>query len=353
MALTVRNRVKRAGRPSFYPTGKIPLKDLSRLLGRYTRQDPSVPVMPGIGRDAAVISLSGPYLAVKTDPITFATDQIGSYAVHINANDIAAMGGEPRWFLATLLLPEEKTGPGDVERIFRQIARACRELGIVLCGGHTEITQGLTRPIVVGQMLGEVDKKKLASPDRIRPGDELLLTKGIAIEGTALLAREMKGLGRILGGRRVQTCKDLLRRPGISVVRDSRIARKAAEVHAMHDPTEGGLATGIIELAEAAGLGALVWKEKIFVYPETETLCRELNLDPLGLLASGALLIAAAAEDSPRIISALRRESIRAEVIGQFRAWEKGVKLMEKGKRKNMPTFERDEAARVLEGRRR
>jgi len=339
------------GKAILYPTGKLPLEDLSRLLARYAQKDPRIVVMPGVGRDATVISFCDKYLVAKTDPITFATDQIGYYAVHINANDIAAMGGIPRWFLVTLLLPEGKTGPGEVEDIFAQISGACKELGVVLCGGHTEITQGLNRPIVVGQMLGEVEKEKLVSPDKMRLGDEVLLTKGIAIEGTALIARENKGMEGLLDEEEIKGCRHLLKSPGISVVREARIANEVAEVHAMHDPTEGGLATGLHELAAAAGMGMLVEMEKITIFPETEILCQKLKLDPLGLLASGALLIAVAAGESEKVITALKVEQVSATVIGKIWEREKGVKLVKKGKVKDMPSFDRDEVARLFEGR--
>jgi len=339
------------GKAFLYPTGKLPLEDLSRLLARYTQKDPRIVVMPGIGRDATVISFSDKYLVAKTDPITFATDQIGYYAVNINANDIAAMGGIPRWFLVTLLLPEGKTSPADVEDIFAQLAGACKELGIVLCGGHTEITHGLDRPIVVGQMLGEVEKGKLVAPDKIRPGDEILLTKGIAIEGTALIARERKGIEGLLSEDEITRCQHLLKSPGISVVREARIANEVTEVHAMHDPTEGGLATGLQELAAAASMGMLVEMEKITFFPETQILCQKLKLDPLGLLASGALLIAVAAGESEKVITALKVEQISATVIGKIREREKGVKLVKEGQVKDMPSFDRDEVARLFGGR--
>jgi hydrogenase maturation factor len=333
-----------------FPAGKLPAAELARMLARHTRQDGRVVVMPGIGKDATVISFAGQYLVAKTDPITFATDQIGSYVVHVNANDVAAMGGIPRWFLATLLLPEGKTGPEEVEAIFAQISGACQEVGAVLCGGHTEITYGLERPIIVGQMLGEVEKEKLIVPDRVRPGDEILMTKGIAVEGTAILARERGELGERLGEDWVKRCRNFLRVPGISIVREARIANGVAEVHAMHDPTEGGLATGLHELACAARVGMLVEKEKILILPETALLCRELKLDPLGLIASGALLIVAPEGDSARILAALEAEGIPVSVIGKIWEKEKGVKLMQEGRAEDLPSFERDELARFLSG---
>jgi hydrogenase expression/formation protein HypE len=337
-------------RPITYPTGKLPLEDLSRLLARYTREDPSIVVAPGIGRDATVISFGDKYLVAKTDPITFATDQIGWYGVNINANDIAAMGGTPRWFLATLLLPEGKTGLKEVEQIFVQISGACEELGILLCGGHTEITYGLSRPILVGQMLGEVDKDKLVSPDKIQVGDEVILTKGIAIEGTALIAREWKSLRDQFEEGEIIQCRNLLRSPGISVVREARIAGEVAAVHAMHDPTEGGLATGLREMADSAGLGMLVEMNQIPILAETALLCRRLKLAPLGLLASGALLIAVGAKDSAKVIRALENEGVGALVIAKVWEREKGVKLAIGGKITDLPAFERDEVARLFEG---
>jgi len=172
------------------PPGKLPSDLLEKLLTQYTIRDESVVVGPGIGRDAAVISLGEIFLVAKTDPITFVAPDIGYYAVNINANDIACLGGTPKWFLATILLPEEKTTIELAESIFQQLNTACQQARIVLCGGHTEITTRLDRPIVVGQMLGTVSKERLVRPGGIQVGDDILLTKGVAIEATSIIARE-------------------------------------------------------------------------------------------------------------------------------------------------------------------
>jgi hydrogenase maturation factor len=176
------------------------------------------------------------------------------------------------------------------------------------------------------------------------------MTKGIAVEGTAILARERRELGERLGEDWVKRCRNFLRVPGISIVREARIANGVAEVHAMHDPTEGGLATGLHELACAARVGMLVEKEKILILPETALLCRELKLDPLGLIASGALLIVAPEGESARILAALEAEGIPVSVIGKIWEREKGVKLMQEGRAEDLPSFERDELARFLGG---
>jgi len=332
--------------------GKLPNELLARLLDRIPHGDPRVVLGPGIGRDAAVIDTGGPNLLVaKADPITFATDLIGQYAVHINANDVACMGARPAWFMATVLLPEGAS-PGLAEAIFDQILQTCDSLGIQLIGGHTEITYGLGRPIVAGALLGEAGRGRLVTPAGARPGDALLLTKGIAIEGTSVLAREAAGrlLALGLGAQELQEAREYIQRPGISVVREAAAASRAVTVHAMHDPTEGGLATALYEMAEAAQVGMVIQGEAIPVLRHTRIICELAQLDPLGLLASGALLLAVAEEDSPRVLSAIEAEGSSATRIGTLTGPEEGVIIEYNGQRKPVPRFERDEVARFLSG---
>jgi len=339
----------------FYPLGKLPAEHLARLLARYAPDDPAVVLGPGVGRDAAVIDLGERYLIAKTDPITFATDEIGWYAVHVNANDVACTGAAPRWFLATLLLPGGKTDAPLVNEIFEQIDAACNDLGISLVGGHTEITHGLDRPIVVGQMLGQVAPERLVRPSGARPGDRLILTKGIAVEGTAIIAREIvSGWDEANGGSEVSRevvarSRDFLHDPGISVVRDAAVATATGDVHAMHDPTEGGVATGLWELAEAAGVGMVIDEAALPILPETRVLCRPLGMDPLGLIASGALLLAVAPEDDEPICAALAEEAIDAWLIGRVAQPERGRILQTNEGERPLPRFDRDEIARLFE----
>ena len=330
--------------------GKLPPEMLERLLSRIEVRDPRVLLGPKVGEDAALIDFGDTVLAVKSDPVTFATDLIGWYAVQVNANDIACMGARPRWFVASLLLPEG-AGPDAAGSIFDQMASACRSLDITLVGGHTEVTYDLPRPILVGAMLGEVDKGKEVTTGGVRLGDRLVLTKGIAIEGTALLAREAtEHLERSgVGPDAIRAAQELLFKPGISVVKEALTSCNAVEVHALHDPTEGGLATGIHEMASASGAGVLVREARVRILPETAILCKALKLHPLGLLASGALLIAVAAEDLHRLLAALRAAGVDAEEIGEAVPVEEGVSfLTTQGTRKPLPRFERDELARFF-----
>jgi len=331
--------------------GKLPADLLSALLGRDVIRDPRVLVGPGIGRDAAVIEFGDRLLVAKTDPITFAADEIGWYAVQVNANDVAAMGARPQWFLAAALLPERGATAALAERIHAEILEACEALGVALVGGHTEITIGLDRPIVVGQMLGEATREELIRPGMARPGDALLLTKGLAVEGVALLARECsERVTREAGPEFAARCRAFLRAPGISVVRDARCACAAGGVRALHDPTEGGLATALRELAEASGCGLRVREEAIPVYLETRRLCALFGLDPLGLLASGALLIAADPARAAAVAAAVRAGGVDCARIGELTPPERGCRLIRGVEEMELPRFERDEIARVFSG---
>ena len=333
------------------PAGKLPPDLLKDLLQRHVAPDPRVVVGPGIGMDAAILDLGDRYLVAKTDPITYAADRIGWYAVHINANDVACCGALPRWFLVTVLLPEGKTTDQLAEAIFDQVSQACRQLDVAWCGGHTEVVPGLARPILVGQMLGEVAKDRWLTAAKAQPGDALLLSKGIAIEGTALVAREKREqLQGVLPEADLRRCAELLETPGISVVRDARIALEAGGVHALHDPTEGGLAGGLWELAQASGLGIVVHEEQIPVLPECAALSRHFGLDPLGLLASGALLIAAESDGAGAIVERLQAAGIAAAVIGRMVPAEEGCTLcLADRPPRPLPTFARDEIVRLFE----
>ncbi len=333
------------------PSGKLPAKVLEKLLDRYIDPDPQVVVGPGIGRDAAILDLGDRYLVAKSDPVTYATDQIGWYAVHINANDIACCGARPRWYLATVLLPGRGATAEMTEAIFGQISHACRQVGVAWCGGHTEVVHGLPRPIVSGQMLGEVASGDCLLPARVQVGDSVILTKEIAIEGTALIAREKpEQLRGLLPDAEVQRCADLLHRPGISVVRDARLAIQAGGVRAMHDPTEGGVATGLWELAQAAGVGLVIDQTRLPLLSQCDTICRHLGLDPLGLIASGSLLIVAEKEREEAILQRLRTEGIAAAAIGEVAAAQRGCVLRSAdGTERPLPVFSRDEITRLFD----
>jgi len=285
------------------------------------------------------------------DPITFVADTaIASDALIINANDLATMGATPRWFLVTLLFP---TGIAvrQIARTFSQLGAACKAAGVLLCGGHTEITTAVQRPVAVGCLFGECSPKRLVTSAGARVGDLLLLTKGIPIEAITVLARERPGeLRRRYGPSFVKRCLRYALYPGISVVPDARAALAAGGVHAMHDPTEGGISTALYELAEAAGVGLHIQHRAIQIVPEGARLCEDYGLNPLGTLASGALLISAGPAYEGAIIKHLARRGIPAARIGAVVSRREGVRLAgNDGRLRPLPRFSRDELARLLE----
>ena len=331
-----------------FPVGKLDAKFLAELIKKYYRKDRNLIVHPKIGEDASVIKREDKCLVLTTDPITLAEGKIGLYSVIINANDIAAMGGRPKYLLTTNLLPEGKTTKDDVENLFRDISSICKKLDILWIGGHIEITSGLKKPIVVGEMLGTVERNKITPTSNAKVGDDLLLVKGIAIEGTAIIARE-KGnyLKKKLPSSFLRKAKDFLVKPGISILKESLLANNSVKINAMHDPTEGGIATGIAEVAQASEKGILVFPESIKIYPETKILCQKFNLNPFGLIASGSLLISLSPKESPKLIKIFQKKGIPIAVIGKIKQKDFGFKMKVKGKINNLPEFKVDEITKI------
>ena len=329
--------------------GKFPPSLLEKLLRKTGVSDPRVVLGPGVGEDAAVLDLGETLLVAKSDPITFATDRIGWYAVQVNANDIACTGGTPRWFLATLLVPERFT-EDQAEELFDQILDACNAIGVALVGGHSEVTYGIDRPLVTGTMLGEVSRDRLVKTGGAQEGDSIVVTKGIAIEGTALLALERAGDLRKAGVSDdiITLSAELLDSPGISVIADAQIACATAQVHSMHDVTEGGLITGLREVAAASGLGLAIEEDSVPVLPVTRQVCQALELDPMGLLASGALIITLPSGDVPSLLSELEKKGIDGWEIGMMLAPEEGLISIGRAGEVELPQFSRDELARYF-----
>jgi hydrogenase expression/formation protein HypE len=330
------------------PLGKLRPTLLRELLARHAAPDPRVVVGPRVGEDAAVLDMGDRYLVATTDPITFVTEDLGWYALVVNANDLAVRGAAPRWFLATCLLPEGRTTEAEVIALFAQLGTACERQGVVLVGGHTEVTPGLERPIVVGTMLGEVDKTRLVTTGGARPGDVLVLTKGVPLEGTSIIARARADELRTRGYDEAWLARARGTLARLSVVPEARLATELVRVHAMHDPTEGGLATALWELADAAGVGLVVEAERIPMLAEGAALCREFGLDPLGTIASGALLLALGPAEAGILLHALAREGIEAAFIGRVVPREAGVVLTRGGQPGALPRFDQDEITRLL-----
>jgi hydrogenase maturation factor len=326
--------------------GKIPHALLRHLLSRVTKPGREVLVGPQVGEDAFAVGSGRTVVVASTDPVTFTSEHIGYYAVNVNANDVATMGARPRWFMATVLLPPG-VGRRKLAHLFGEVDKACVDLGIRLCGGHTEITSAVTRPVVIGAMIGTVSRRKLIRPGRTRAGDQILFTKRLALEGTSIIAREKRrDVERVLGARGAARARRLLFNPGISVVKEAVCAVETAPVHAMHDPTEGGFIWGIRELSLASGAGAEVDLDSVPVYGETERICEHFKIEPLGLIASGSLLIVVSARHAARVTKAIGRLGIECSRIGRMRG--KRPIFLRQGKPVRVPAIKADEISKVV-----
>jgi hydrogenase expression/formation protein HypE len=299
------------------PPGKIPVDILKEVVFKNlgVKRDEIV-IGPSSGIDCAVIDVGSKSLVVSMDPITGALEIVGYLAVNVNANDIATFGCQPLFLVSCILLPE-KAEKKAVEIISSQMNEAAKDLGIAIIGGHCETTPGLSHPIVVGCMMGMTEKGKYVTAAGAKSGDLLILTKSAGIEGTAILATDREAqLKRVLGSRLLENAKGFYKQ--ISVVKDAITAFKTGGVHAMHDPTEGGVAGAVHEMADASKLGVRISEDKIRVQRETLRICLAYDIDPLELIASGSLLVAADPDFAGRIIENLRKDKVDAEIIGEF-----------------------------------
>jgi len=326
--------------------GKVPPEVLEKIVFNLLGvEDERVIIKSGVGIDAAAIDFGENVLVASSDPITGAEKHIGFYAINVNANDVATFGAKPRWFLATILLPEN-ADENLLKEIMEDMHRSAEKLGISIVGGHTEVTIGLNRPIVIGTMLGEVKREKLVRSNGAKAGDAIILTKGAGIEGTSIIASEREEeLRNVFGDELVERAKRFLEK--ISVVKEALIAAEIG-VHAMHDPTEGGIANGFHEMADAAGLGFRVYHDKIPIAEETKKLCEYFNLDPLALISSGSLLIAAPKEKAEKIVNAIQKEGIEAAIVGEFLEDKNTKVLVKDGKETPLKRPETDEIWKIF-----
>ena len=328
------------------PEGKLPPELLDVGLAGIVPGDPAVLVGAAIGEDAAAMDIGGSdVLVLASDPITLAVDSLARYAVLANANDVATSGATPRWFLSTLLLPSGSSA-SQVLGLARDIQGVCAACGISLCGGHTEVTDAVSRPLVVGMMAGTVDTGRLIDKRRMQEGDRLLLTKGVAVEGTGLVAREFPHrLAR--GGMtraEIADCAAFLERIGI--LEEASVARSFAGVAAMH-ATEGGLATAVRELGAAGGRRLRVHMDRIPTYPQTARVCSILGIDPLGLIGSGSLLITCSGDDAASLAAAITANGTEVSDIGEVLELGEGVDAYSEGIPVPWPHFARDEVSRL------
>ena len=297
--------------------GKLPEQVLVRSVLRQAKhRREEVLAGPAVGADCAAVALGDDEIFVlSTDPITGAVQDIGSHGIHITANDLAASGAEPVGVLLTALLPED-IGEEQIREIMRDAENACRELNMEILGGHTEITRTVTQPLLSVTGVGKVAREEFLIPRNIAPGQDIVVTKWIGLEATAILAKEREEeLLTRFSRDFVRTARSFERY--ISVVEDARAAWGYG-VSAMHDITEGGIFGALWEMAEGSGIGLEADLKAIPIRQETVEICEYFGLNPYQIMSSGSMLIAA--KDGPGLVRALAEKHIHGTVIGRATA---------------------------------
>jgi hydrogenase maturation factor len=299
-----------------FPLGKIPPKPLMEIVFKYLGAGRSDVILGAShGEDAAIVKAGKNLLALSCDPISGALNRIGHLSIRVTTNDIATRGVRPIWFLSCIMLPEG-SGKTVLREICRQMDDAAKKIDVAIVGGHSEITPGLDHPVVIGFAAGLVGRNGYVTCGGARPGGKIILTKGAGVEGTAILASDRAAvLRQIFGSSFVKRASRYFEMT--SVVEDAMIAFNHGSVQAMHDPTEGGVAGGLNELANASGTGFRAHEESIEIAPETAEICRTFKINPLRLVSSGSLLIVATEKSVEDILFQLKRRKIRAAVIGE------------------------------------
>ncbi|AZR74556.1 AIR synthase [Anoxybacter fermentans] len=321
----------------------IPDKLNDLILNQISSRRSDVLVHPRIGEDCAVIDFGEVVCVISTDPITGASKGMGRLAVHISCNDLAANGAEPVGVQLVLLLPEDITEER-IKEIMQEVDYGAAELGIEVLGGHTEITSLVSKPIIVATAIGKARKGQYVTSSGAKPGDDIIITKGAGIEGTAILANDCVEylLSKGVKDETIKSARKFM--DEISVLKEGLLAARMGAT-AMHDVTEGGIYGALYELANASEVGFDLFADQVYIRPETREICDALQIDPLGLISSGTMLITI--PDGDKLLAALKEKGIPACKIGKIT--ESGQTLWVNGEKRKFVLPPRDELWRILE----
>lgn len=328
------------------PLGKIPIDVLNATVLKMTgAPSPNIVTPPKAGLDFCAIKLGHGFMVVSADPITGVSSEIGYYAIRVSSNDVATSGNRPQFAETVILLPQESDA-AVLAVLAKQIDGAARDIGIAIVGGHTEVTLGLRRPIVVVTVFSFVEK--YVSSQDAQEGDSIMMTKTAGLEGTAAIARELNASELVIPQRVARRASKFLGR--LSVVDEAVASFKTGQVNAMHDCTEGGVLGAVYEMSLASGLGFELKESSVPVAPETKTVCGRLGLDPLKLIGSGSLLISVRNGKEEKVQSALSGVC-EVTAVGHFTR-RKRVLLRADGSESKVLSAPEDELWRVLSRRR-
>jgi hydrogenase expression/formation protein HypE len=323
--------------------GKVPPDILQKSVYPFlgTKRN-EVLVHSGLGEDCSIIDFGSQVAVISCDPITGADNHSGWLSVFVSCNDIAACGAKPIGILTTVLLPQGST-QGELTAIMKGIHEAAKSIKIEVLGGHSEITAAVTKPVICTTAMGVAKKDAFVTSSGAKPGDDVIVTKAIGLEGTAILATDFENfLIDKIPESQIKTAQKFIHK--ISVISDGLVAAKAG-VSAMHDITEGGLLGACCEIAQASGVGIKIYKESIPILPETISICEAFKINPLGLISSGSMLICT--PDGNRVLSSLKSMDIPATIIGTIT--QKDKYIVSNGSKIPIVLPERDELYCAIE----
>lgn len=325
-------------------TGKLDSELLRNIVfNNITCHREEVMVRPSIGEDCAVLDFGEYACVMSTDPITGAANEVGRLAVHISCNDIASNGVEPMGLMLTIMAPEGTTAE-DINEIMKQSGEAAAELNVEIIGGHTEITPAVNKIVISSTAIGRQLKEKVVLTKGAKPKDLIIMTKNVALEGTAIIAHDFEErLRKDLGDSIVEEAKGMMK--NISVVKEGVIAGKIG-VTGMHDITEGGLLGALWEICEASSVGAILYKDKVNMASSTEKICEYFKVDPFKLISSGCMLITVSKEKARKLLDGLDSNGIEASIIGEIT--EEGRYIKDGGELIEIDPPESDELYKVL-----
>lgn len=249
--------------------------------------DPDVILGATFGEDVAFTRVGDDILVSHLDPIVGAVGNIGWLAVHVACNDIATTGIPPRWILPLVMVPRQDD-EDLLERSMRDASRAAREIGVSIIGGHTGYSANLARPLVAVTALGTSNGREPLRTRGAGVGEQVLVTKGIAIEGTAILAQDFADVARKLGLSENDLAEARLLIAQVSIVKEA-VAIAAQGATAMHDVTRGGLLETLLELASLSNVAIEVDADLLPISPVVSRFATAFQFDPLWMISSGTL----------------------------------------------------------------
>ena len=324
-------------------TGKLKESILKRsVLKQLHKRREDVIVTPAVGGDYGAIAVTEDVAVVlSSDPVTLSKDAIGSTAILAACNDVACSGAEPCGVSVTMLFPTSYNEE-EVRAVMKDLDKACETCGVDIISGHTEVSRAVKEPLIIVTAMGKVLKRDMLHSSHVRPGMDIVATKWIALEGTAILAREKE---EVLRTRYAQPFIDNAKVFGqmMSIVPEAAVAVKSG-ASAMHDVSEGGIFGALWELAESAGVGLEIDLKKIPIRQETVEICEFFDLNPYKLLSGGCLLIAA--EDGNGLVMELEKANIPAVIIGKATDSNDRV-LINEDERRFLETTQTDELYQI------